>query len=386
MRLLLVPATFLAALAVRGRGLWDLPPTAGEATDAWRGLLTIVGPFGENFEAGRGVSAAASALALAVLVVAFLRLDTTRFGTYRAAAIAALALFDPLGLVAGREAGPGALLQLAGASLVFLALAPPRSAGARAGVSLLIAALLVGAWPADPSPVRALPPDAVITAWAGFLGPWPGGALLLLHHLGYALVPLAATALDRRPAGRLLAVALAGLLAAIIVDGGAPIRLTSFAAVSPPVLALVGLALERVSGRPAPGRTLAGIVLLVAAVNGPVFVSDLRSAQRFPWPIALKQLPPEEGALWTTVPEPLRSDTDREIRALPAEDDALAALLDAGGLTILVPVEGGRAWGARTDDLLATLERRRLATFEVRIRRFDLYRFELRAFIFPPRP
>ncbi len=383
MRPLLVPGAFLAALALRTKGWRDLPPTAAEATDAWRGLVDPT--LGGGFETGRLVAAVAGALAVAVVVLAFTRRDRSPAGTSVALAVAGLSLLDPLGLAAGREAGPGAFVQLAAAFAALLALAPPPTLLGRGLLAGLGVIPLVAALPVAPSPVSSLPADPTVAAWADLAGAIPGGALLLLHHLGYALVPLALAGLARRPGLRLGLGVLAGVALGSVLDQGALHRLSVAAAASPFALALAGLALERLAESERGGRAVLGVAALVAAVNAPTFVSDVRSGQRFPWPIALKRLDDGGGPIHTTLPAPLRRDTDRQVLPLPDDEAALAALLDAGGATLLIPVEGGRAWAAATDDLLATIERRRLATFEVRVKRFDLYRFEVRAFIFPPR-
>jgi len=379
MSALFVVGAFVAALGVRLRGLFGLPPTAAEAVDAWTAAVLPL----TSLDAGRTAAAIASAAAVAVLVAAFARRRGTD-GVSLVAAVAALALLDPLGLVVGREAGGGAFLQLASALITGLIVAPPRARAGRLVIVLLAAVALLLALPADCATLAAVPSDPALAAWNSFLGPLAGVPLLLLHHLGYAIVPLAAAGLDRERAGRLAALAVAGVLLATAIDGGVPLRLSSFGAVGPPVIALAGLALGRVAEGVGTRFALPGLVLLIVAVNAPVLVSDLRASHRFPWPIALKKLPEGDGPIWTTQPAPLRLDTEREVRALPSDADALAALLDAGDATILIPVEGGRAWAADPPDLLAELESRRVADFEVRVRRFDLYRYELRAFIFPP--
>ncbi|MFG0316855.1 MAG: hypothetical protein ACF8XB_06255, partial [Planctomycetota bacterium JB042] len=277
------------------------------------------------------------------------------------------------------------LFRSAAASAVLLALAPPPTRLGRVLVAGLAGIPLLLAFPADATLVASLPADPTVTAWADLAGPVPGGALLLLHHLGYALVPLALAGLSRRPGPGLGLGALVGVALGLLIDQVALGRLSALAGAAPFVLALAGLALARLAERERGGRAALGLATVVAAVNAPSFVSDVRSGQRFPWPIALKRLDDGGGPIHTTFPAPLRRDTDREVVPLPDDEAALSALLDAGGATLLIPVEGGRAWAAATDDLLATIERRRLAAFEVRVKRFDLYRFEVRAFILPPR-
>ncbi|MBI4881033.1 MAG: hypothetical protein HY812_15455, partial [Planctomycetes bacterium] len=143
--------------------------------------------------------------------------------------------------------------------------------------------------------------------------------------------------------------------------------------------------LDRKEGR-APLAALA-LIGVVVAVQAPVLLSDMKGGPRFPWRAALLRLDRTEqsgAAIHTTQPRVVETLTGREVRDLPGSAKELDALLSGGApAVLLLPIEGGALYGASDPSLLAEVERRRVASFEIMTRRFDLYRFEVRAFIFP---
>ncbi|MFH0943800.1 MAG: hypothetical protein V2A76_01270 [Planctomycetota bacterium] len=376
---------FLIALAIRTHGATWLPPTAAEASGDFQSLLL---PLAE-FRYSRIVCALCGSLAASIVCGAFF----ARVSRPTLVAGAAVALSDPLSIAASREAGPGGPLALAGALLTLLLIAPPMGRKARLLVGALAAVVLAFAIPADRTAIAAFPRDATLTAWDSVCGSWFGPACLLIHHVGYAAAPLALIGLSHRTGRRLAILLPFAILAALWVDGGQLHRLSVLAAVSPVAVALLFLTLDRVaradrlSSRSALG--VLGMAGLVIAVNLPVLVSDLKSGQRFPWPPALQGLAaldpvlPPETPVYTSTPTPLEWLSNRPIRMLPPDLEQVEALL--GGprpLVFLLPVEGGEVHGVDDPGVLRLLEGRSLPAFEIRVKRFDLYRYEVRAFVF----
>lgn len=376
---------FLIALAIRTRGATWLPPTVAEASGDFRSLLL---PLAE-FRQARIVCALLGSLATVLICGAFF----ARVSRLTFLAGAAVALLDPLSIAASREAGPGGPLALAAALVALLLIAPPKGRMARILIGSLAAVALALAIPSDRAALAALPADATLSLWNSVCGKVLGAICLLIHHIGYAAAPLALIGLTH-PTGRRLAILLPfAMLAAPWIDGGQLHRLSALAAVSPVVVALLFLTLDRVAradreaARSALG--LLGVAGLVVAVNLPVLVSDLKSGQRFPWPPALQRLStldpalPAETPVYTSTPAPLAWLSSRPIFKLPQDPDQVAALLDnSRPLIVLLPIEGDTIHGMDDPAILRRLEGRSLAAFEVPVRRFDLYKFEVRAFIF----
>ncbi len=370
---------FGLALSIRTHGLLAPPPTAAELCARCPGA----GLLAEHLEAWRWVAAGSSALA-ALLVFAAFAASSSRV---TACAAAVLAVLDPLALAAAREAGPGATLALASALLVLLALRPPRGPWRRA---VLCAAAALCALPACGG-APGLPRDAVFAVWEDYLGTAGGALGVLAHHAGYALLPLALAGLCSARGRRLLPLLLLAAALAACADQGAPRRLATLAAFAPILTAAALLIVEqaarldREQGR-APLAAFA-LVGLVVATQAPVLISDLTGGTRFPWRAALDRLERLErgGApIYTTQPLAVATVTGREVRALPESAPELDALLESGApAVLLLPLEGGALFGTSEPALLARIERRKVASFEVKARRLDLYRFEVRAFIFP---
>ena len=385
-----LPALFLAALAVRLYGSDWLPPTTAEAGGAF---ATWPFPF-EDGRHARWLSALLSALGITIIGGRF----ATRRSGLTFACGALVLILDPLSLAAGREAGPGGALVLVFALLSWLVAAPPSRASARLALVLALLLSSVLLFPSDRAALEQLPRDASLDAWSSVCGTFLGPLAALLHQIGYSLVPLALIGLVRSNGRRLAALLPVALLAAFLVDGGTPVRLIGFAGAAPILLGLLLIALDHLEARDrlSPGAPLAviGAAGLVLAVNLPVLVSDLRGGQRFPWSPALDRLAQLERAgdedvpIYTTLPEPPRRLTDRTVLRLPRTREGLQELLAGTGprrpLILLLPVEGGRLHGSETPELLDLVEARRVAAFEVRVRRFDLYRYELRGFVLAP--
>lgn len=374
----LVPI-FAIALAVRLLGSSSLPPSLAEATGASAALL----PLDLEMVPARQLAALLGALAATLICALFL--GEGRRLLLGCAAL--LTLFDPLSLAACHEAGPGGALSLASALLVLLVMKPPANWPARIGCGLASLLLVGGAMPGDPGALAALPADATLVAWQSVCGDALGAPLWSVHHLGYALLPLAvAGLLFRRGAllGMLVLVA-AGL--ALLMDGGEPRRLSACAGLAPPLLALALNTIRTIARREGPGLPLStlGVTLLVLAVNAPLLVSDLKSGQRFPLPVALDRLDDSADVpIVTTTPALIRSSVDRQsrtIRELPADLFGLERMLQEDRpLDFVLPVEGGRLYASADPSLLERIEFEKLADFEIRVKRFDLYRYEIRVF------
>jgi len=375
---------FLVALVIRTRGATWLPPTVAEASDAFRSLLLPLSDFHDS----RLFSGLCGSLAAVVICGAFFgRMSRLPF-----LAGACVALLAPLSIAASREAGPGGPLALAFALLCLLLISPPRKVPVRIVVGVLAAAFIALAIPADRAAVAALPMDPTARLWFSTCGFIAGTACLLLHHVGYAAVPLALAGIATREGRRVAVLLPLAIVAALWLDGGELHRLSALAAVSPVAVSLLWLFLERAartdseSSRSPLGA--AALSALVIAVNLPVLVSDVKSGQRFPWPPALQRLkaldPPlaETTPIYTTTTPPVAWLTERPVLPLPDDPAELETLLETTRpLVVLLPVEGGVAYGAEETGLLETLEARGLPAFESRVKRFDLYRFEVQGYV-----
>ena len=380
-----LPALFLAALAVRLYGSNWLPPTSAEAGGAYRSLLFPL----DDYRQARWLCALLGALGITIVCGLF----ATRQSRLTFLCGALVLVLDPLSLAASREAGPGGALVLAFALLGWLVAAPPKRNGFRLallGTLLLSLAMLL---PADRTALQNLPLDASLGAWASVCGTFFGPLCALVHQIGYSLVPLALMGLVRPSGRRLVTLLPIAVLAAFLVDAGPPQRLIAFAAAAPVLLGLLLIALDHLASleRKSPGLPLAvlGSAGLILAVNLPVVVSDLRGGQRFPWPPALQRLQeiepdlPTHTPIYTTTPEPAELLTNRPVKRLPTTPEGLQKLLaETRPLVVLLPLEGGQLHGSTTPGILSALESIRVASFEVRVRRFDLYRYEVRGFVF----
>ncbi len=367
---------FGAALLLRLLAVHSLPATSAEAEGAytawWSGFASLT--------AARVVAAFLSSGAVAVLFLTFAAAPRPT-----AWLVAVLGVLDPLGLAAGREAGAGGALALSAALGAFLLLRPPAARGGRAALAAAAAALVGLAWTS--AAPGAAPADPMVLAWRSIAGPALGVVLLVLHHVGYSVAPIAIGGMATER-GRWLAVPL-GLYALLgwLLGGDGPDRLIAFAGVSPIALAAAAVALERFVVADARRVAPLAIATLLLAVNAPVFVSDLLGGLRFPWGAALhraNELTAADVPIYTTTPDVTARLTARDVHPLPETDAELDALLFGDQpCVILIPVEGGAAYGATRPDLVEVIERERVATFEATARRFDLYRFEVRAYVVP---
>lgn len=310
--------------------------------------------------------------AIVVLAHAF-----ARAGMDRAAWIASIALaLDPLAVAAGRAGAATSAAALGCACLCAWMLVPAPTGRERALYGLVAAACLGAAllpsfapWSIDPS----------FFAWSESHASTLGAALAVAHHVGEAALPLAVLGALRRP--RLLAVLVPAIAFALLAGPG---RLESFAGVSAIVAALLGVGLGALP------RSAGAVALAFSlAVSAPALLSDLKPGRRFPFAEAAAWLRGHAAGatLYTTAVPSLRGaiGSGAAVEPLPADAAAMDALLRSPGAKALVlPVEGERLFGAFDPALLARLEARRLADFEITLRRFDLYRFEVRVFRLAP--
>lgn len=358
-------AVFLIALLSRAAELPDLPLSQDELPGVRPALLEVLGdpPF------ARVAALSFSAVAAAALFAAL-----APRGRVEHAAAGLLVLADPLAALAAREGSAAALLHVAAALWAWRTLSShSRSVRRWLGVAAFL--LAAASLPADFSARRTMPPHPAVAAWEPRFSPSPTAAAWL-HESGWApplLALFGLSAAGRRARGPFLF----GALVLCASRAGRAPSLPELAALSP------GVALSLFEwGRSLGGRRLAALAFVAAALEAPTLVPDLRTSHRFAWPAALLDLP--EGARVVSPAAPL---VQAECRRLGRADLDVAAPsagdVPAGAWT-LVPVVAQVPWPPGAAPLLERLERRGMAERDLLVRRFDLYRYEIRRF--PPRP
>ncbi|MBK6940624.1 MAG: hypothetical protein IPH13_10550 [Planctomycetes bacterium] len=337
-------------------------------------------------------------IAAFALVVPFvlLRALAPRDATERVLVLALIA-FDPLSIAAvygasaapavgstfvpGADAAIGSAL-CAAVACVVLVLRAPSARARRIGVGLgILAASAAALFALRHAPG---PCDALFLAWSDF-GPSACARLYaVVHHSGYALVPLALWTLagsQRRP---FLGAAGAAVLGVVLADRLTFSRFAALSAFAPVLVAAAAhavLELRRAAASASEGNLRAfGLVLVILAVNAPVLASDaLTHGPRLPRVVAPSTSP---LPVFTTAPE---SFTDTRAKNPPSELPAPAELdaILARPFRILLPIVNGRLWRGDVEQLRA-VERKALPATETRGQRFDLYRFEVREYISAP--
>jgi len=379
MTLILPVTVFIAAALVRLAAAYRGELSAAEAGGAYeRLLLPLLDP-----STARLVGAALGALGASVLTMAFQR----RGDVSLTLVVACLAILDPLSIATTSDAGPGGALALAGSCAVAVALLPSRTIVMGAGIGAVLAVLL--ALPAHPTAVSALAPDAVFLTWSRPASVWLGILPACIHHIGYAVVPLAIGGLFRPGGLRLGLFLVAAFGCAFLVDAGSPERLDAFAMTSPPCIALAALAM---SGLAPDLRGRIGWLAVILAVHAPVLVSDLtRGGPGYPWRAATMHVKGDaDRALYSTLPVVASAAFGRTVLALPPPGPELDRILRSDEpITLVLPLEGGSLDAPDLPDPAAALqriERHKVEDAASRPRRFDLYRFEIRVFRLPQDP
>lgn len=376
----IVAAIVLVGLSLRLIGVDSFPANERELLGG--GWPSVAGA--PPLWVGRAVSAALAGIAL--LAIAWPRTNDPGLGTIAGILFA----LDPLSILAAHESPRASLLQLGGALLV-------RAIGRGSGPFVAIAAVAVlGAALLTPGTIESVAPSPALAAWYGedhhpFAAP-----LAAIHHLGYAALPLALGGFLALRGGAGIMIA-AGLALAGFAPGAA---LTDFAVVSPAVAVAAATTIGKLRAREAElGRrplVVPGAILLVVAVNAPALVSDAATGLRYPWNAvrtwlaSRADLDPTSTIVVTTDPDLARDALGANWTVEPiGPDDVLdpeANPQNAATKTrvVVVPVSSGIQSG-RTGDppWLEIAERRKVPDFAPLARRFDLYRLELRVFVFP---
>lgn len=311
--------------------------------------------------------------------------------------VLALIAFDPLSIAAvygastapavgtafvpGADAAIGTAL-CAAVACVVLVLRSTATRERRIGIGLggLAAAIAAGfALRHAPGPN-----DALFLAWSDFGPPACSRLYAVVHHVGYALVPLALWTLigpQRRPFLWALGVAAVGV---VLADRLAFSRFALLAAFAPVLVAAAAhavLELRRAAPHASEGNLRAfGLVLVILAVNAPVLASDaLTHGPRLPRVVAPLASP---LPVFTTAPETFTDARAKDLPAALPEGTELDAIL-ARPFRILLPIVNGRLWRGDLEQLRA-VERQALPATETRGKRFDLYRFEVREYTSAP--
>lgn len=367
----IVAAIVAVSLGVRLIGVTWFPPNERE----------LVGFLGSPLWVGRVISALATALA--VLVIAWPRPGDGSFG--RVAGL--LLAFDPLSILAAHESPKAALLNLGGALLA-------RSLGARRGflIGVVAVAAFAFAW-TMPGAAGSRSAEPALVAWYGDDHSALAIRLAAIHHLGYAVLPLAlGSFLALRGFGGALL-----LLGLVLAGLGDRSTITDFAVVSPIVACCAAATIARLRAREVElGRAPLAIpasLALVLAVNAPVLASDALTGLRYPWNAvrawleSRRDLDPATTIVHTTDVELARAALGPRFRIEPID---ASAIIESGSTTqgaegprvIVIPVSSGIASG-RSEDApwLTRVESRKVPDFAPLARRFDLYRLELRVFV-----
>jgi hypothetical protein len=361
------------------------------------GLRTAPFAFVLRQDAGSSVSLAwMGALWLFAVITPFALLQAcgARDATERVLALAVFA-FDPLSIAAvygasafpwtssaiapGPDALIGSTLCCAGAGVVWTLFATSKTQR-RAGGALALIAGVCATWFA-----LRYPPthdDALFLAWTEFGPPALARVYAVLHHVGYAIVPLALLQCAT-PARRPLLLALAfALVAVALADRWTFARFASLAAFAPVLTSAAVrtvIELRRTATDAQRGALRAfGLVLVVLAVDAPVLVSDaLSHGPRLPRPSA-----PSGGVApptYTTAPEAFTSAAAKSQPQELPRGAALDAVL-ARPFRVLLPVVNGHPWRGDREQMRA-VERITVPAAETRATRFDLYRFEVREYV-----
>ncbi len=395
----------IVAIGLRLFQITSLPPSDTEALGI--GAPNFL-PVSTSLTLTRGIAAALSLAAL--LVIAWTSLRAAQPDDRRLALIAPLLLaLDPLAIAAARESPRAGALTLLGALLVALiAQQPaPRPRARVAVVALLISMGAIGVFLAllRTSGDAPIPVDAAVAAWfdehsgshGAFFG-WLARRLATLHHLGYAIVPLALGSIfTNRRCLALFLVALGLDLLGVDLLFGDGLRTIDHALLSPVVawLAASTLAGFRKQGAElgVPWPAILGAIAIVLAVNAPVLLSDALTGMRFPWHRvrayldADKSLDRAKTTFYTSTPATAKRALGDSFHVASMQiGDPLFKLADGSPSVFLIPVNVDQAHGpnfTRSDPQLGFAESVKLADEDIIAKRFDLYRFEVR--IFRPR-
>lgn len=346
---------------------------------------------------------AATALCAVVTPFALWLACSSRDPAERLLALAVFA-FDPLSIGAAYGAsvsataagafvpGPDAAIGTAACATiagVVLALLATTARARRAGFALAgLAGVLAAVFAFQHAPAES---DALFLAWSEFGPPALARVFAVVHHVGYAVLPLALWTFVSPARRSFLVAGAAALCVVLLVDRLGFARFASLAVFAPVITAAAVhaiLELRRSAADPRDGALRAfGLVLVVVAVNAPVLASDaLSRGPRLPQvrgtkssPGAANASPAAELAVHTTLPDAFVGATAKTPPQRLPSGAELETLL-GGPFRILLPVVNGRLAGG-DDATLRAVERVVVPTSETRATRFDLYRFEVREYV-----
>ncbi len=329
--------------------------------------------FSDLAGGSRGITTWAFTIGAEMAALAITALLLFKCGRRTAAGLAlAIGALDPL-RVAAAGGGPSCVAPaVLGACALALACGPGlllRTLGA-AGFVVLAAGFVA------PVPLGGVP-DPWPLAWSDDAR--VGAVCAGLNHFGWMAVVLAAFGLVRSPLGSRPIFAFVLAAGAWALCPGWHDRLAAFVALSPALVAGAALALESVAEKSAcAARVLFALVVLA---NAPTLVSDAGGGLRFPTSAAIAALSDDDRRDSEIVaPTPaLFSETGARVVVLEKSELPAVDVTKGPARIVILPILNERACDV-SPEVLDAVERLTTPAFEHRMRRFDLYRLELRVY------